>query len=559
MYFGVIPEYFSQLGISSMRMLLTLLLPKFLSLKNSLNARVILKRAPFIAIGLGFWILLYLGTFKTLSFVRGIDFFGEILSAKLLSMTFFGLTGFLVLSNIITAISSFYLSKDIPFLLTKPIAITDILRLKALETFLNSSWMVMSFIPPVFIAYGVSYHAPAGYYLATISLLVLFLLLTAGLGICMAHMLIRFFPARRTKIVLLGVGMFLFLLLYFTMKSVIPQTLETPEDLLGSFMSFRTDAPLLPGYWITETVLPVLRGKSPDIFYLLVLLSNTAFFSLLSSAVGMRLFRKNIEKLQPSGQGPGMGLLGGFYPDQKTAVFYKDIKVFFRDTGQWSQVTIIGALVMVYIYNFKSIPIDAMSGLTPFIRELMLLINMTMAGLVLSAVAARFLYSSVSLEGEAFWIIRTAPINISRFLWSKFLYGCLAVTLIIVLVVYLTNLAINVTGLLMYTSVGTTLLLCISVSGLGTGLGAIYPKFRYENIASVSMSLGGMAFMVLAILVVLTTLALEAWIFYLLHAGPDIAGKIQIGLCIIFILTINGAALLLPMKIGAKRLLEFSL
>ena len=120
-----------------------------------------------------------------------------------------------------------------------------------------------------------------------------------------AHMLTRFFPARHTRTVLLGIGMFLFLLLYFTMKSVIPRTLETPEDILRSFISFKTDSPLLPGYWITETVLPVLRGKSPDIFYLLVLLSNCLFFSVLSSATGLRFFKRNIEKLQPAGQGSG--------------------------------------------------------------------------------------------------------------------------------------------------------------------------------------------------------------------------------------------------------------
>ena len=45
-----------------------------------------------------------------------------------------------------------------------------------------------------------------------------------------------------------------------------------------------------------------------------------------------------------------------------TAMFYKDIKMFFRDTGQWSQVFIIGALIMIYVYNFKSIPINALSG-----------------------------------------------------------------------------------------------------------------------------------------------------------------------------------------------------
>src|SRR4030067_949343 len=177
MHFGIIPSYFSQFGISSMQMLLTLILPKFLSLKNSLSARVMLKRSPFIAIGLGFWIMLYIGTFKVFYFVRGRDFFGEVLSAKLLSMTFFGLTGFLILSNVITAISSFYLSRDIPFLLTKPVSIKDISRLKSLETFLNSSWMVMSFIPPVFIAYGVSYHASADYYIIISSVFILFLLL----------------------------------------------------------------------------------------------------------------------------------------------------------------------------------------------------------------------------------------------------------------------------------------------------------------------------------------------------------------------------------------------
>jgi len=58
-------------------MLMKLILPKLLSMKNSLKARVIMKRAPFILIGAGFWILLYMGTYKVLSFVRGIDFFGR--------------------------------------------------------------------------------------------------------------------------------------------------------------------------------------------------------------------------------------------------------------------------------------------------------------------------------------------------------------------------------------------------------------------------------------------------------------------------------------------------
>ena len=291
-----------------------------------------------------------------------------------------------------------------------------------------------------------------------------------------------------------------------------PHDISKPEDFVDSIIRFKTDSFLLPSYWITEAISPLLKNQKSDIFYLLILFSNSAFFLLLSAITGNKLYRSNIERIQPSGKSAGK-FLRSFYPERNMALIYKDTKIFFRDTGQWSQVFIIGALIMVYIYNFKSIPMDAIAGLSPFIRELMVLINMVLAGMVLSAVAARFLYTSVSLEGEAFWVIRTAPVDMSGFLWSKLLYACIPVSLLIVFLVFVTNLAMNVSGILMSTSVATTLMLCISVSGLGTGFGAIYPKFKYENIASVSMSLGGMAFMLIAFSVVIVTLSLEAWIF----------------------------------------------
>lgn len=542
-------------------MISLLIKPKILTLKNSINTKIIARRLPFVVIGIGFWILFYIGTYKVLSYVRGIEFFGEILSKKLFSMTFYSLMGFLILSNIITAISSFYLSRDIPFLLSKPLEMRDIIRLKSIETILNSSWMVISFIPPVFIAYGVSYNASINYYIFILAALIMFLLITAGIGIPIAHMLTRLFPAKRLRDILLGVGIILFLILYFVMKSIIPHALK-PEDIISSIMPFKTDSPLLPSYWITEAIAPMFKNKGADTFYALVLLSNSAFFLLLSSIVGQRLYRGNIERIQPSGRSVSRGFLKWFYPAQSTAIIYKDTKIFFRDTGQWSQIFIIGALIMVYIYNFKSIPVDAISGLSPFIKELMVLVNMVMAGLVLSAVAARFLYASVSLEGQAFWVIRTSPVDMARFLWSKFLYGCIPVTLLIVFLVFITNLAMNVKGMLMSVSIVTALMLCISVSGLGTGFGAIYPKFKYENIASVSMSLGGMAFMLIAFSVVLVTLSLEAWIFYVynlrtgINTVLNLSGKIQIAICLILILLINIAAFYLPMRIGRRKIQE---
>ena len=46
-----------------------------------------------------------------------------------------------------------------------------------------------------------------------------------------------------------------------------------------------------------------------------------------------------------------------------------------------------------------------------------------MAAFVTAAVAVRFVFPAVSAEGPAFWIVRTAPVRMSSFLWSKLWTG----------------------------------------------------------------------------------------------------------------------------------------
>ena len=50
-----------------------------------------------------------------------------------------------------------------------------------------------------------------------------------------------------------------------------------------------------------------------------------------------------------------------------------------------------------------------------------------MAGFVMATVSVRFVFPAVSAEGAAFWIIRTAPISLRDFLWSKFWTGLVPV------------------------------------------------------------------------------------------------------------------------------------
>jgi ABC-2 type transport system permease protein len=539
-----------------------LLIPKILSIRNSLTLGSLFKRLPLIFVGLVFWLAFYIGSYKVLNFIRSIEFFGETLSEKLISVTFFSLGIFLVLSNIITALSSFYLSKDLPLLMSKPIKVKEILRLKTIEAIASSSWMVVSFIPPFFIAYGVSYNAPFLFYLMLILTFIPFLLMAGGIGIAVAHLLTRIFSVKKIRLALLFTGLLLFLFAYLLVRSRWSISLESTGGFLNALIAVKTDSPLIPSFWITESVVSVLKRQPLDNLYPLLILSNSAFMLILSGAIGNRLYVNNLERIQPSIKHGIKVSKEGVFPGSNLAILWKDVKIFFRDAGQWSQLFIIFALIVIYTYNFRTIPLRALSEISPFIKEIMVLVNILMAGLVLSAVSARFLYASISLEGMAFWIIRTSPVTVKKFLWSKFLYGFIPVTVILLAVVFISNIAIGADSLLMLLSGLTLLILCISISGLGTGMGAIFHKFKYENIASISTSPGGMLFMIIAFSIVLLTVSLEAWSFYLYKKaaisglGLSFLEKGQFVLAGLLIIILNSLTFYMPMKKGEKRLEE---
>ncbi len=544
-----------------MKISLLLLSPKIKSVKNSLNHKVVVKRLPFLCIGILFWAGFYISSFEVLSFIRSFEFLGEILSKKLLSIAFFSLGIFLLLSTTITALSSFYTSKDISFLMSKPIEIKEILRLKAIETVISSSWMVISFIPPFFIAYGISYNAPFYFYIFFILLFIPFLIIFGSMGIILAHILTKIFPVKKIRIVMLVIGLFLFLFVYLLVKFQWNITPKNLENFVRTFLAIKTDSPFLPNFWMTESVMALLKRQIPDILYFLLLLSNGLFLLMLSDLIGTRLYMRNLARIQPTVKQKIPKSQEQFYPGRKGALFWKDTKVFFRDAGQWTQIFIMGALIFIYIYNFRAIPLKELSEeFTSLIKDLMVLLNMVLAGLVLTAVSARFLYSSISLEGRAFWIMKTSPLALRRLLWSKFLYGFIPVTTITLAIVVITNMILGVNHLLMILSGVTICILCISISGLGTGMGALYPQFKYENIASISMSPGGMIFMIIAFSIVLLTLSVEAWAYYfykkmIMHRLTlNLKGKSLLVLAGIFILILNGLAFYIPMKVGEERL-----
>ena len=118
--------------------------------------------------------------------------------------------------------------------------------------------------------------------------------------------------------------------------------------------------------------------------------------------------------------------------------------------------------------------------------------------------AVRFVFPAVSAEGAAFWIVRTSPVSMRAFLWSKFWIGLVPVLIVAEALTVVSNHFLGVAPFLKRAGRGGHLLHDLRPGRAGRGHGrAAIPRFNAENLTQVAGSYGGIAFMVLAVLFIL--------------------------------------------------------
>jgi ABC-2 type transport system permease protein len=172
----------------------------------------------------------------------------------------------------------------------------------------------------------------------------------------------------------------------------------------------------------------------------------------------------------------------------------KELRILVRDAAQWSQLMMMLALLFLYFYNIQMMPLEGDAR-----AVLLAYLNLGMAGFVVAAICLRFAYPSLSAEGKAFWLIESAPVSYRMLLWIKVLTYVLPLLFLTLLLVALANLILSAPGeVWSYTIAGAVFITATLVS-LGVAMGALSPDFKRENPMEVALSLGGFAYMAIAL------------------------------------------------------------
>ena len=508
-----------------------LLIPRLLALRNALRRRDRAGRRKAVILCVlvtCFWLGIFWLSQRALSYSLTIPEFGPILSQKLLHMGFLTFFAILLFSNVITGLSTFFLSHDLLLLIPAPVPPNRLFAAKFLETLADSSWMMLLFSLPAFLAFGMVHGAGPAYYGMVILTLLPFLVIAAAIGVIVIQVLAAALPAQRGKDMLFVFAIcFLSLFLLF-FRLLQPELLVNPEkfaDFAAYLTALQTpSSPFLPSTWAASALLPFVGLTDGDaLFHYCLLLSTALFLLLVGSWLSTSLYPIGWSKAQEGKRRKSLrkwwdhtlDLLVHFFPSRFRIIILKDLKIFFRDTGQWSQLFVLLALIVVYVYNF-SVFRDMDSGLGSFfLKNLAAFTNLALSAFVLASIAVRFVFPAISLEGKTFWVLRSAPIPLSRLWWSKFWVALMPLLLLGELLVSATNYFLQVSPFMLGLSAVTLFFLTFGIVALGMAVGVVYPNFTAEHSAKIAASFGGVVYMVLSIVFIGIVVVLEAWPVYL--------------------------------------------
>jgi len=482
----------------------------------------------FLALALGFGSAIFVFFYRALSYFLSVPEFGPVLTYKLLGMVFVTFFSILLFSNIITALSSFFLSRELDRLVAAPVSVRQLFYARLAETVIDSSWMLLLFALPAFLAYGVVHGTGPAFYVATLLVLPPFVLIPAAFGVMTTTLLVNVFPARRTKDILVLLSVVAVALLYLLFRMVRPERLVNPEGFadFGAFLAaMRTpDSTLLPSTWATEVLFPLLglRDGSP-LFYYALLLSTAAVAVMACEALVARLFLHGWTKAQEGRQARftqqalwerAVAVATRIFPLQTRILVIKEIKTFFRDTSQWSQLILLGALVVVYLYNFSVLPLNGSPLVTFYFKNVIAFLNLALAAFVIASVAARFVFPSFSMEGRALWLLKGAPLPTRRLFWAKFWVGVVPLLVFGLILVMATNSYLQVMPFMTWLSAATLSGMVFAIVALALAVGAAYPRLDADNAARVAAGAGGLVYMVLCMSFIGAVVVLEAWPVY---------------------------------------------
>ncbi|MGH7581664.1 MAG: putative ABC transporter permease subunit [Gemmatimonadales bacterium] len=468
-----------------------------------------------------FFAAAFLISYRITAYFKSVPEIGPLLASKMLGMALLAFAAILLLSNLIGSLSTFFLARDLDMLVAAPVEWGRFYIAKLGETVIHSSWMVALLAAPLLAAYGIAWHAGPLFPVVVIGALVPLLIIPGVVGTAITLMLVNLFPARRTRDVLGLITIVTAAAVVMFIRLAGPERLARPDgfqNLVDFIAVLRAPThPLLPSEWARAMLMNWLN-RVGDPLPIALLWTTAGAFVVMGAALHKRWYTRGFARAQEGANrfargarwdGVARRLLAGVAP-MRREFFLKDLRIFFRDSTQWSQLVLLAVLIPVMLLNVQMLPLFSGERLPVILVTIILFVTQGLAGFVIAGAAERLVFPAVSLEGRQLWLLRSSPLDARAMLRGKYLVGVVPLLVLALGLTITTNHLLHASHFMMVVSVATVLGYTLAVGGLALGMGALFPQFDTENAAQIATSFGGLVFMLLAVALLGLVISLES-------------------------------------------------
>jgi ABC-2 type transport system permease protein len=419
------------------------------------------------------------------------------------------------LSAAVSAIGALFLSKDLDLIGSTPVSPGSFLFAKTCEVGISVSWMVCLFAFPALLAFGAFYDADIVYMIIAPLLCVAFFAVAVSLGVITAIVFASLIPSERGRplfisLFLLSFGAFLALMNGGSWSQ--PSMPVDPIHHLERVTLLALN-PWLPSTHCAHAITALMRGElavpllatieSLGVLSLLGFFTRFAFSKLYDRGLSRTRHTGNLFKIHSRAAHKLSQILLPFSSASTRAIITKEYKVFSRDLTHTVQLALLLGLTFLYLYNYQLLqgPTNVSADVMAIWHIFLLLTNIALGSLVVTSICSRFVFPSVSLEGQSFWLLQAAPLSIRELLKAKCKSWTLPVSCIGGVIFISGAMALNADIPLVLASCIAGIIICQGLVGLGIGLGAFFSQFEWEHSTQISTSLGSFIFMMTSMIV----------------------------------------------------------
>ncbi|PYQ49458.1 MAG: hypothetical protein DMF59_13570 [Acidobacteria bacterium] len=492
-------------------------------------------------------------------------FFALGLLRNVLALAFLVAVAVLFSSSMTVAIGAFFTDLDLETYHAAPLPKWRLVMGRLGKTFLQSATIIYVFLVPMFVAFARQYQVKPWFFPVVLIDLALLLAIPVTLGAAVIIALVRFFPVQRVHQIAASLAILVMAVAVIAFRMSRPERFFMPigtDDLARALQAIELPSmERYPGTALADVMVAIAGGQKAILFPAKIVapaITLLIAFVAIATPLYFPAFVRARENMAPAAIGAsGLTRIADWllrpFDRQTRAMIGKEVRMLTRDVAQWSQLFLMVALLFLYLYNIRMLPLGG-DVRAPIIAYA----NLGMAGFIISAICLRFAYPSVSSEGRAFWILQAAPVSYRRLLISKVVVYSIPLTVLALILTVFANLIMHANVVVwLFTLIGASMLAATLVS-LGVGLGALSPNFAAENPLQVGLSLGGFGYMAAALAYVGAIMTLMArpvvqyffWRMFSLDYGSTLVFVIPV----VTAIALSIVLIVVPLVAAEKRL-----